>query len=198
MAFPSRGNVAIRPEEPRDRRAIFELNASAFPQPAEAKLVDALRAANAATISLVAEREGRVVGHILFSPVCVEGGRRDGRPTRSEPQASEVHRVGEGSSFVAQGLAPMAVDPDCQRDGIGSALVRAGLDACRRDRHPIVFVLGHADYYPRFGFELAASRGLQYEGGTGFAPVFFVAELEEGALAGRTGVVHYHAAFAEL
>jgi len=172
-------DVAIRPEGPLDRSAIFDAHARAFPQPAEAKLVDALRTANAATLSLVAERDGRLVGHILFSPVRVE-------------------REREGDSFVALGLAPMAVDPDHQRQGIGGALVRAGLDACRRG-HPIVFVLGHPDYYPRFGFESAAPRGLFYsDTSRDYSPVFFVAELVPGALAGRTGVVHYHQAFAEL
>jgi putative acetyltransferase len=169
-------DVVIRPEAPRDQRAIFDVNARAFPQPAEARLVDALRAANAVTSSLVAERDGRVVGHILFSPVRVEG---------------------EGGGFVAQGLGPVAVDPDCQRDGIGGALVRAGLDACRRAGHAIVFVLGHAAYYPRFGFEPAAPRGLFYaDTSRDYTPVFFVAELEAGALAGRTGVVHYRPEFA--
>lgn len=177
MAFRSSGDVEIRPEEARDRRTIFEVNVRAFPQPAEAKLVDALRAAGVATISLVAERNDRVVGHILFSPARV---------------------VGEGAAFVAQGLAPMAVEPACQRGGIGSMLVRAGLDACRREGHAVVFVLGHPEYYPRFGFEPAAQQGLHYEGGPGFDPAFFVAELAVGALAGRRGVVHYRPEFAQL
>jgi len=174
MASPSSG-VAIRPEAPRDRSAIFDVNARAFPRQDEAKLVDVLRAANAATISLVAERDERLVGHILFSPVRVEG---------------------EGASFAAQGLAPMAVLPECQRDGIGSALVRAGLDACRRAGHPLVFVLGHPAYYPRFGFEPALPRGLHYEGGAAFEHAFFVVELEAGALAGRRGIVHFRPEFA--
>jgi putative acetyltransferase len=169
--------LSIRAEERHDQRAVFEIHARAFPQLGEAKLVDALRAAGAATISLVAERKGRVVGHILFSPVRVEG---------------------EGGSFTAQGLAPVAVDPDCQRDGIGSALVRAGLDACRAAGHTIVFVLGHPTYYPRFGFEAAAPRGFHYEGGAGYAPAFFVVELVAGSLACRGGVVHYRPEFAAL
>jgi putative acetyltransferase len=183
----------IRPEEPRDQRDIFAVNARAFPQLDEARLVDALRTANAVTCSLVAERDGRVVGHILFSPVRVQVGQR---PTRSEPQASEVHREGEGASFVAQGLAPMAVEPECQRDGIGSLLVRAGLDACRSQGHAVVFVLGHPAYYPRFGFEPAAPRGLFYaDTSRDHSPVFFVTELEPGALAGRKGVVHFRPEF---
>jgi putative acetyltransferase len=168
-------DVAIRPEAPGDERAIFDVNARAFPQPDEAKLVDALRAVSAVTFSLVAECVGRVVGHILFSPVRVEG---------------------EGDSFVAQGLAPMAVEPKRQRDGIGSQLVRAGLDACRRAGHTVVFVLGHPEYYPRFGFEPAAPRGLFYsDTSRDYSSVFFVTELEPGALAGRRGVVHFRAEF---
>jgi putative acetyltransferase len=168
-------DVAIRPEAPGDERAIFDVNARAFPQPDEAKLVDALRAVSAVTFSLVAECVGRVVGHILFSPVRVEG---------------------EGDSCVAQGLAPMAVEPKRQRDGIGSQLVRAGLDACRRAGHTVVFVLGHPEYYPRFGFEPAAPRGLFYsDTSRDYSSVFFVTELEPGALAGRRGVVHFRAEF---
>ena len=170
--------IGIRPEEPRDERATFEIHARAFPSDAEARLVDALRAAGAATISLVAECDARVAGHILFSPVRVDGA---------------------GGSFAALGLAPVAVVPERQRDGIGSALVRAGLAACRSAGHSIVFVLGHASYYPRFGFEPAAPRGLFYSDRTrDSTPMFFVAELAPGALAGRTGVVHYRPEFAGL
>ena len=174
----SRENTLIRQEERRDERAIFEIHAHAFPSDGEARLVDALRAAGAATISRVAECGGQVVGHVLFSPVRVEG---------------------PGGSFEAQGLAPVAVAPERQRDGIGSALVRAGLAACRDAGHPIVFVLGHATYYPRFGFEPAAPRGLFYSDRTrDYTPVFFVAELAPGALAGRTGIVHYRPELAGL
>jgi putative acetyltransferase len=170
--------VVIRPEEARDERAIFGIHARAFPSDGEARLVDALRAAGAATISRVAACGGQVVGHVLFSPVRVEG---------------------PGGSFAALGLAPVAVAPERQRDGIGSALVRAGLAACLDAGHPIVFVLGHSAYYPRFGFAPAAPRGLFYADRTrDYTPVFFVAELEPGALAGRTGVVRYRPEFDAL
>ncbi len=171
-------SVAIRPERAADRAAIFELVARAFPTDAEARLVDRLRAAGAAIVSLVAAQDRTVVGHILFSPVHVV--------------------AADGTAFDAIGLAPMAVAPELQKGGIGGALVRAGLEACRAAGHTIVFVLGHPAYYPRFGFEPAAPRGLSYEGGPQFAQAFFVRELEPGALAGRDGVVHYHAAFAGL
>jgi len=169
--------IAIRGEEVRDHGDVFTVHARAFPTPAEAKLVGALRAAGSATVSLVAERDGRVVGHILFSPVRVEAG---------------------GAGFDAIGLAPLAVLPEEQRSGIGQALTRAGLDACRRAGHDVVVVLGHPSYYPRFGFEPAAPRGLVYSGGRAFDGAFFVAELAPGALAGRTGVVHYRPEFARL
>ncbi|RIL08221.1 MAG: GNAT family N-acetyltransferase [Proteobacteria bacterium] len=170
--------IAIRPERASDRDAIFALHARAFPSDAEARLVDALRDAGAARVSLVAEEEARVVGHVLFSPVRVA--------------------APNGAEFAALGLAPMAVDPARQRAGVGGALVRAGLAACRADRHVLVFVLGHPAYYPRFGFEPAAAHGFSYAGGRAYDAAFFVAALAPGALAGRAGVVHFHAAFAAL
>jgi putative acetyltransferase len=154
----------VRAEAAEDRAAVFALNASAFGRPAEAELVERLRAAGAATLSLVALAGGAVVGHVLFSPVRVEG-----------PPA-----------WDALGLAPMAVAPARQRAGIGSQLVRAGLAACRDAGHRVVFVLGHPRFYPRFGFRPAAALGLRYAE-PGCEAAFFVAELTPGALAGRGG-----------
>jgi putative acetyltransferase len=91
----------------------------------------------------------------------------------------------------------VAVAPDVQRAGVGSALVRAGLAACASRPERIVVVLGHADYYPRFGFRRADGFGLRYGEG-GFERAFFVLELEPGAAAGREGRVHYHPAFEGL
>lgn len=162
-------NVLIREERPEDRPAVYKVNRSAFPTPAEADLVDALRPLADPLISLVAVVDGRVVGHILFTPVRV---------------------VGEGSEGTALGLAPMAVLPEFQSQGIGSRLVHAGLDACRKLGHPVVFVLGHPDYYPRFGFEPAAPRGFHYRD-PNFDPYFFVAELTPGGLDGLSGRVEY-------
>lgn len=170
--------ISIRPERDSDRAAIFEIHARAFPTDAEARLVDRLRDAGAATISLVAESEGRVVGHILFSPVRV---------------TSET-----GAAFAATGLAPVAVAPELQNRDIGGALIRAGFECCKEIGEPIVFVLGHPPYYPRFGFEPAVQYGLSYEGRPAFSPAFFVRELVPGALAGRGGVVTYHVEFAGL
>jgi putative acetyltransferase len=168
--------MKIRPAEARDMDAILEINARAFGQPGEGQLVKALWNRVHPSISLVAELEDRLVGHILFSPVWVEG---------PEPA---------GTRFRAIALGPMSVDPPHQNRGIGSALVRAGLEACRSERELVVFVLGHPRYYPRFGFRPAASQGIGCE----FPvpdDVFLVQELEPGALGGRTGTVRYHPEF---
>ena len=168
--------IEISPETPADFTAVREVNELAFEQPAEAGLVDALRRAAHPTISLVAVDDGRVVGHIFFSPVTIEG-----------PQGISD----------AMGLAPMAVRPECQNRGIGSLLVREGLAACVGLDEHVVVVLGHPHYYPRFGFVPAATKGLSCE-----YPVpdnvFMVTELVPGALRGRAGLVKYHPEFARV
>ncbi len=165
--------IEIRTERPEDHKDVFAVNAAAFETAAEAELVEAVRGATEPLISLVALVEGKVAGHILFSPVTVEDA---------------------GVPSLAMGLGPMAVLPESQRRGIGSRLVHAGLDACRRIGEDAVFVLGHAEYYPRFGFEPAPAKGLRYRSAV-FDPHFFVAELSPGALTGLSGWVRYHPAF---
>lgn len=164
--------MEIRAERPEDAAAIAAVHERAFPQPAEARLVAVLRAAGAATLSLVAVRDGALVGHALFSPVRVEG---------------------DAGAWQALGLGPVGVLPALQRAGIGSALIREGLARCRAQQHSVVFVLGHAAYYPRFGFRPAAREGLCWE--HGHDDSFFVAELAPGALAGRRGIVRYRPEF---
>ena len=122
----------IRPESARDHEAIRAVNDAAFGGPAEGRLVDELRAEGLARISLVAEDEqGRVIGHLLFSAIAIQ--------------------TAEGS-LDALSLAPMAVHPDRQRQGVGTALMRHGLDACQQAGHARVIVLGHPEFYHRFGF----------------------------------------------
>jgi putative acetyltransferase len=170
--------VTIRPEAPQDAAEIAAVHARAFPTREEALLVDRLREAGALDVSRVAERGGRVVGHVAISPVRI---------------------VGASGAWPAHGLGPVSVLPDAQGEGIGGALVRAALEACRAARHDVVFVLGHAAYYPRFGFAPAAARGLVYSDRTrDYTGVFFVAELVSGALAGRAGVVYYRPEFQGL
>ena len=169
------GGVSVRPEAASDAAAIDAVHTQAFGQSGEAALVRALRREAQPYLGLVAEQAdadgaGRVVGHIAFSPVAIEGG-----------------------SPPALGLGPLAVAPPLQRLGIGSALLRAGLARCAALAKSVV-VLGHADYYPRFGFRPAAPLGLRYRSEV-FDPSFFVLELEPGALAGISGHVRYHEAF---
>lgn len=164
--------MLIRPETENDRAATYRLNVSAFERSDEADLVDALRAQAAPIVSLVAQDGAAIIGHIMFSPVSLE----------------------DNPALNVMGLAPMAVAPEQQRQGIGSALVRAGLDRCKKLGVLALVVLGHADYYPRFGFEPASRFGLHCEYD---APdeAFMAMELRPGALEGVTGIVRYHAAF---
>jgi len=157
----------IRPEAADDHEAIRQVNRLAFGQDAEARLVDALRDGGFVRASLVAEAEGQVIGHILFSdlPILVE--------SRTIP---------------ALALAPIAVVPKFQRQGIGTRLVEEGLRICRQDGHQIVVVLGHPHFYPRFGFsaKLAERLASPYSG-----EAFMALELVPGALDGITGTVVY-------
>jgi len=165
--------ICVRPERPEDEAQIRRVNREAFGRGEEADLVEALRRAGAITSSLVAVRQDKVIGHILFSPVTIEDG---------------------DTVYPAVGLGPLAVLPDYQRQGVGSRLVEAGLAACREAGHSVVIVLGHPDYYPRFGFRPASLYGVRWEHE---APdeAFMIAELRPGALAGKHGVARYHPAF---
>jgi len=167
--------VTVRPEIPADQTAVFKLNAEAFETNAEAVLVDRLREASSHVISLVAELERRIVGHIMFSPVSV-GKSRDARII---------------------GLAPMAVHPQYQRQGIGSLLVEQGIKTCRQESYQGIVVLGHPEYYPRFGFAPASSLGLSCEYDVP-AEVFMVLELETGSLSATSGLVRYHNIFQDV
>jgi putative acetyltransferase len=161
------GSNLIRPEVATDHEAIRHVNRMAFGGEEEARLVDALREGGYVRVSLVAERDQQVVGHILFSdlPILTKSG-----------------------VVPALALAPLAVLPDYQRRGVGSALVRQGLEVCAEQGHRIVIVLGHPDYYPRFGFSAALARPLD----SPFSGDHFMAlELVPGALAGVSGQVQY-------
>jgi putative acetyltransferase len=165
--------VTIRSEKPSDIPAIFEVNQSAFDQPGEAMVVDGLRERGELRVSLVAEVDGKVVGHIAFSPMRVE--------TENKPEG-------------AFGLAPMAVEPKYQGTGIGLKLIAAGLEACREAGAEIVIVLGHPEYYPRAGFERASLHGISSEFDVR-DEVFMVQELTPGALEKYSGVAYYSPLF---
>lgn len=168
--------MIVRQERPEDVAGIRHVNVQAFGQPAEADLVDLLRTRGKVILSLVATQNERIVGHILFSPVMIES---------------------EGGLFTAVGLAPMAVLPELQKQGIGSQLVKHGLEQCRQTGHECVVVLGHAEYYPRFGFVPASRYGLKCEYDVP-DEVFMALELREGALKDRTGIAKYQPEFNEI
>ncbi|OGN93784.1 MAG: GNAT family N-acetyltransferase [Chloroflexi bacterium RBG_13_50_10] len=167
--------LIIRQETPEDEAAIRHVNEEVFEQKEEAEIIEKLRGRGVLTISLVAVQDNKIVGHIAFSPVKVES---------------------EHSSFGAIGLAPMSVLPIHQRKGIGSKLVRAGLEACRRLGHEIIVVLGHPNYYPRFGFIPAKPEGIDCEFQVP-EEAWMILELREGALAGRRGTVRFQPEFSE-
>jgi putative acetyltransferase len=169
--------LTIRPEGPADYPAISELNRRAFEGEAEPRLVEALRRTDGFIpgLSLVAVQDELIVGHILFSV---------------------VHLWDGGQSTPLLSLAPMAVLPEYQNQGIGSALVSEGLRHCRALGYRAVVVLGHPNYYPRFGFILAREKGvkLPFE-----APdeACMVLELYPHALDGIQGSVEFPPEFFE-
>jgi len=167
--------VVIREEAPNDANPIYALNAAAFETDAEARLVMALRAHGRLTLSLVAVQDSMVVGHVAFSPVTVS------RP--------------DGSVLAGIGLGPMAVAPSHQGHGIGKRLARIGLERLRAAGHPFCVVLGHPNFYPRFGFKRASGYGIRWERDVP-EEVFFALELAPGALEDVSGVVRYSPEFA--
>lgn len=161
----------IRREQLRDRQEVQEVNEAAFGRCDESDLVDRLREEGVILLSLVAELDSQIVGHIVLSRMTIETGQE---------------------LLPAVSLAPMAVHPSRQRRGVGSQLVRRGLAELRAQGERIVVVLGHKDYYPRFGFSSEKARSLS----SPFpADAFMALELSEGALADVRGAVRYPAAF---
>ena len=168
--------ITIRPERPADASQVRHVNELAFGQPVEADLVERLRRGCTDSLSLVAEDDA-VVGHILFTPVVIESvGRR----------------------VLGMGLAPMAVLPDRQRQGIGSQLVRRGLEMLRERGCPFVVVVGHPEYYPRFGFERASMHGLASQWAGVPEEAFMVLVVDVRAMAGVSGVAKYRDEFNEV
>ena len=167
--------MLIRTEKENDKDAVRVVNMSAFETPAEADLVDALREQAQRIVSFVAEDGGRVLGYILFSPVSL-------------PAHPDLN---------VMGLGPVAVVREHQRQGIGSALIRAGLEKCRQKGVAVVVVLGHPEFYPRFGFLSSSRFGIDSEYEVQ-QDAFMVMELHLGSLSGKTGTVKYNDAFSNL
>lgn len=162
--------LIIREETPADISAVRRVNDAAFERPDEGNAVDRLRDHGQHLLSMVAEQNGEVLGHILFTAMTVDT---------------------PGGRMPAVGLAPLAVLPAHQRRGVGGALIRAALQGLREDGHRVCFVLGHPYYYPKFGFERSDRYGLTcaYQGVPPEA--FMVLALVPGALDGLSGVAHY-------
>ena len=160
---------------PEDQASLHYVNREAFGRIQEADLVDKLRKRGVLAISLVAVLNTAIAGHIAFSPVEI---------------------ASEESSFGALTIAPVAVLPAHQNKGIGSQLVRVGLKECQRIGQDIVVLAGHPNYYPRFGFVQAYAKGIECE----FEvpdEAWMIAELKQGALAGRQGKVRFQPEFRE-
>ena len=164
--------LAVRDERPDDIEAVRAVNRNAFAQDQEGRIVDALRDNGAVTLSLVATRADAIVGHILFSPITV----------------GDV----EGAA-----LGPMAVVPECQRHGIGSRLVEAGIERLARAGCPFVIVLGHSGFYPRFGFEPASRHGITCEWDVP-DDVFMVLPLDRPTVSGLSGLARYRPEFSRI
>lgn len=160
----------IRPEVPADAPAVRSVLEAAFLGGCEARLVDLIRERGRAQVSLVAELQGEIVGHILFSEVTIGAAR-------------------------GTGLAPVCVVPAQQKRGIGKALVNAGLEACRKLGLPWCVVLGDPAYYGQFGFVNAARLGIANEYNAD--EHFMVQELRAGSLPVE-GLAKYLPEFGEL
>lgn len=167
--------MIIRLENPHDYPGIRAVNEGAFKTPAEAHLVDMLRDTADPILSLVAEEQGEIVGHIMFSPVTLS-----------------AH-----NELKIMGLGPLAVIPAQQEKGIGTALVQKGLEECRQLGYGAVIVLGHPWFYPRFGFFPAARYHIRCEYDVP-EDVFMLIELTPGYLEDAAGIIKYHPAFNEV
>jgi putative acetyltransferase len=164
--------IEIREERPDDIAAVRDLNKRAFGQDQEANIVDALRNNGAALLSLVATVDDRVVGHIMYSPLSV-------------------------GDINGAALGPMAVIPEHQRQGIGSKLVEAGNRKLKDAGCPFIIVVGHADYYPRFGFTPASEHGIKCEWDVP-NDVFMLLVLEQAKMESVSGLATYRHEFSSV
>ena len=165
--------IEIREERPSDIAAIRDVNRRAFGQDQESNIVDALRSNGAILLSLVATLNDRVVGHIVYSTISVEG------------------------EIVGAALGPMAVLPEYQRQSIGSKLVEAGTRKIKDKGYPFIIVLGHSHYYPRFGFMPASDRGIECEWEVP-KDVFMLLVLDQKRMRGVSGLAKYRPEFSSI
>ena len=165
--------IAIREERPDDAAAVREVNKLAFGEDQESTIVDALRTNGGALLSLVATVNGQVTGHIMYSPVTVAG------------------------NVKGAALGPMAVLPEHRRQRIGTKLIEAGNRKIKDAGYPFIIVVGHAEYYPRFGFRLASEYGLKCEWDVP-DDVFMVLILDQAKMQGVSGLAKYRDEFSTV
>lgn len=169
--------MKIRQETPQDFKSVYGINHLAFEQEGESQLIEKIRKGNSFVpeLSLVAEQDEKIIGHILFSKIKI---------------------IGE-STYSSLALAPMSVHPDFQKKGTGSKLVTIGLQIARNLKFEHVIVLGHKNYYPKFGFQKASKWKIccPFE-----VPEdhFMAIELVEGCLENKGGLVEYPPVFYEI
>ena len=165
--------VEIREERVDDLAAIREVNRLAFEQDQEGNIVDALRVNGGVLLSLVATLNNQVVGHIMYSPLSID------------------------AKITGAGLGPIAVLPEHQRQGIGSKLIEAGNQRLKDDGCPFIIVLGHASYYPRFGFKPASMHGIKCEWEVP-DNAFMVLILNQAKMQGVSGLAKYRPEFSSV
>lgn len=167
--------VSIRHEKPEDVPLIYSVIVQTFKREAEARLADKLRQVCADHLSLVAEENGTIVGHIMFTPVLIKNDKL----------------------VQGMGLAPMAVIPSRQRQGIGALLVKSGLQILREKGCPFVIVLGHPDYYPRFGFQPASRLKIRSQWDDVPDEAFMVLVMDDKAMQDVSGIARFREEFNE-
>lgn len=167
--------VLIREELPQDFQDVRAVNIQAFKRKTEADLVDKLRNCGCDSISLVAIVDDKLVGHILFSPIEV---------------------IFNNKKITGMGLAPMAVMPEYQKQGIGSSLITEGIKKAKDKKYPLIVVLGHPEYYPRFGFVPASKFNLKSEYNVP-DEVFMALVFDESQLSGNA-LVKYRQEFNDM
>jgi putative acetyltransferase len=165
--------IEIREERAGDLAAILDVNQRAFEQDQEANIIDALRSNGAVMLSLVATLNSKVVGHIMYSPISI------------------------GNDVAGAALGPMAVLPEHQRQGIGSKLVETGNRRLKEAGCPFIIVLGHPDYYPRFGFRPASTYGIRCEWEVA-ENVFMLLVLDQAKMQSVSGLAKYRHEFSTI
>lgn len=168
--------IIIREECADDVEAIREVNEKAFGQSEESRIVETLRLNAGVLLSLVATLKERVIGHILYSPVSIST---------------------NGDKIIGAGLGPMAVLPEYQRQGIGSKLIENGNKILQESGFPFIVVLGHPEYYPRFGFKPASHYAIKCEWDVP-DDVFMILVNDQSKLEGVSGLAKYRQEFSSV